>query len=218
MAGRTRPIRWNERFWASTRGRIILLLRRSRRTVNELAGALGLSDNAVRTHLTSLERDGLVHPSGTLPGLRKPNTTYDLTPETEQLFPRVYGPLLHHLLDVLKERTPPSDLEEVLRAVGHRVAEEYRPAVPAGGLRERAELAVKVLVSLGGLPELEEAGDGKFAIRSFDCPLAMAVAHHPEVCRLVETLLADVIGAAVRQRCQREPALQCCFEIGATET
>ena len=115
MAGGLKPTRWNERFWASTRGRIIQLLRRSGRTVNELAGVLGLSDNTVRSHLTTLERDGFVQASGTRPGTRKPNITYDLTPETEQLFPRVYGRLLHHLLDALKPRMSGADLEQVLR-------------------------------------------------------------------------------------------------------
>src|ERR671923_249009 len=97
-----RSTRWDQRFWASTRGRLILLLRRGSRTVNELAGALGLTDNAVRTHLTTLERDGLVYPSGTRPGTRKPNITYDLTPEAEQqLFPKMYGPILRQFLDEL---------------------------------------------------------------------------------------------------------------------
>src|SRR5215212_8255109 len=109
--------RGDERFWASTRGRIILLLRRASRTVNELAGELGLTNNAVRTHLTALERDNLVHASGTRPGPRRPHVTYGLTPEADHLFPKVYGPLLHLLLDVLKERMPPADLEDVLRAV-----------------------------------------------------------------------------------------------------
>ena len=40
--------RWNERFLASTRGRIVGLLRRGSRTVNELADEVGLTDNAVR--------------------------------------------------------------------------------------------------------------------------------------------------------------------------
>src|SRR5947209_5108632 len=105
---------WDKRFLESTRGRIVLLLRRGGRTVNELAAALGLTDNAVRTHLTALERDGLVHQSGTRPGTRKPNTTYDLVPEAEQqLFPKMYGPILRHLLDVLAERLSARKLEEV---------------------------------------------------------------------------------------------------------
>jgi predicted ArsR family transcriptional regulator len=48
----------NQRFFASTRGRIVTLLRRSSHTVEELAQALDLTDNAVRAHLATLERDG----------------------------------------------------------------------------------------------------------------------------------------------------------------
>jgi predicted ArsR family transcriptional regulator len=208
-----KSIQWNARFWASTRGQIILLLRRGSRTVNELAEALRLTDNAVRTHLTTLERDGLVHASGTRPGPRKPQVTYDLTSEADQLFPRVYGPILHHLLDVLKERMPSEELEGAMRAVGHRLAAVYRPDVQAGTLRDRAEQAITVLGALGDLAELRE-DDGKLVICSFDCPLTVAVAGHPEVCRLVETFLADIIGVPVRQRCRREPTPKCYFEVG----
>jgi predicted ArsR family transcriptional regulator len=208
-----RSTSWDKRFWASTRGRIILLLRRGSRTVNELAAALGLTDNAVRTQLTTLERDGLVQPSGTRPGTRKPNITYDLTPEAERLFPKMYGPILRYLLDELAERLPARKLDEVVRAVGRRVAANQRSAVQAENLKDRITQAVTVMRELGGMAEAEEE-DGKPVIRSFDCPLAVAVAGHPEVCRLVETMLADLVGVPVRQRCQTEPVPQCYFEIG----
>src|SRR5438132_2469854 len=90
----------DQRFWSSTRGRIILLLRRESRSVNELAEALSLTDNAVRAQLVALERDGLVRQTGTRPGKRRPNVLYDLTAKAEQLFPKVYGLILRHLLDV----------------------------------------------------------------------------------------------------------------------
>ena len=48
--------------------------------------------------------------------------------------------------------------------------------------------------------------------RLLGCPLAVAVEGHPEVCRLVETLLSDVLAVPVRQRCQTDP-LQCRFEF-----
>ena len=50
-----KPTRGDKRFWSSTRGRVILLLRSAGRTVNDLAAAVGLSDNAVRTHLDRLD-------------------------------------------------------------------------------------------------------------------------------------------------------------------
>jgi predicted ArsR family transcriptional regulator len=55
-----KPQRWRVRFLDSTRGQILALLRVESCTVNELAAALKLTDNAVRAHLISLERDGLI--------------------------------------------------------------------------------------------------------------------------------------------------------------
>ena len=43
----------DKRFFESTRGRIVTLLRGTTETVNELAQQLELSDNAVRAHLLS---------------------------------------------------------------------------------------------------------------------------------------------------------------------
>lgn len=59
--------------------------------MNDLAAELDLTDNAIRAHLLTLERDGLLKQSGTQPGFRKPHATYALTPEAEQTFPKAYG-------------------------------------------------------------------------------------------------------------------------------
>ena len=94
----------NRRFLTTTRGKIVALLRRCCQTVEELASSLGLTDNAVRAHLTTLERDGLVQQQGTRPGRRKPAVVYALTPAAEDLFPKAYGPVLSQFLEVLHER------------------------------------------------------------------------------------------------------------------
>jgi predicted ArsR family transcriptional regulator len=204
---------WNRRFWASTRGRIVSLLRRGTSTVNEMAEALSLTDNAIRAHLAVLERDGLVQVSGTRPGTRRPTSTYALTPEAEQLFPKIYGPVLRHLVEVLSERLPARKVDEIVRDAGQRMAENQRLAVTGKGLRERIRQTVAVLREWGGMAELEET-NGRAAIRCFDCPVAVAAAGHPEICRLVETVVASLVRAPVRQHCQTEPVPQCYFEIG----
>src|SRR6266513_2717680 len=77
--------RWRQRLLGSTRGQILALLRTENRTVNELAATLNLTDNAVRSHLVSLERDGLVQQHGTRAGTRKPHTAYGLSSAAEHL-------------------------------------------------------------------------------------------------------------------------------------
>jgi len=206
--------RGDKRFWDSTRGQIILMLRSADRTVNDLAKALGLSGNAVRTHLDRLERDGLVHATGTRPGIRKPNVTYGLTPDAERLFPKMYGPTLRQLLDVLTERLPAKKLDEIIRTTARRMAAEHRFAVKAKKLPERVAEAIGVLTEGGGACESEK-NNGNLVVRCYDCPLTIAAAGHPEVCRLIEIMLADLIGVRVKQRCSADPSPQCSFEIYA---
>lgn len=206
---------WNERFLAGTRGRIVILLRRASRTVNQLAESLELTDNAVRAHLATLERDGLVQQSGLRRGSRKPHQAYDLTPQAEQLFPKAYGPILHQLLDVLGQRLPPAQVDEMLREVGHRLAAAHLPAAQEGDLETRIQKTLELLGELGGLAEREER-DGKLLIQGYSCPLADAVPGHPEMCRMAETLLTEVIGVPVEERCRRGESPQCCFEVKAS--
>ncbi len=84
---------WDRRFFESTRGRLVTLLRRKGHTVGELAEEVGLTSNGVRAHLATLERDGLVRQDGSVrrgSGGGKPAYIYELTPEAEALFPKAY--------------------------------------------------------------------------------------------------------------------------------
>jgi predicted ArsR family transcriptional regulator len=209
--------RWTQDFLASTKGRIVWLLRGAGRTVNDLAEALALTDNAVRAQLTALERDGLVRKSGVRRGLRKPHQQYELTPEAEHLFPKPYAPVLSELLATLKGHLPPEAIEGALREVGCRLAAgRPAPAGRQGGLERRIQEAAAMLGELGGLPQVKRS-NGRFTIRSASCPLGAVSAVHPEVCRLGQALVAEVVGMPVRERCSRGPSPRCCFEIDAAE-
>jgi predicted ArsR family transcriptional regulator len=93
--------RRDDRFFASTRGKIALLLRAAPSTVEQLAQALDLTDNAVRAHLVALERDGLVRQAGSVRTARRPSVAYELAPDAERLFPKAYGAVLSAILTVL---------------------------------------------------------------------------------------------------------------------
>ena len=206
----------DERFFDSTRGRVVGLLRGKSGTVIELAEALGLTDNAVRAHLLSLERDGLVRQSGVQRGARKPHNAYELTSEAERLFPKAYDALLNQLITTLKGRLPPSAIEDVLREVGRSLAARHTSDGGADDLESRVQNAVEILKAIGGTPSLERDG-GRLVIRSGGCPLAAAVAEHPEVCELAEALVAEVVGLPVRELCHRGESPKCRFEIGEAE-
>lgn len=204
---------WRDRILESTRGRVLSLLRRRERTVSDLAAELELTPNAVRLHLSALERDGLVEEHGRRrEWTGKPAVVYRTTAEAETLYPKAYGLVLAELLGVLEERQARGTVERLLREAGARLG------VAAGGggadLRQRAEHAAAVLTGLGGLAEVHEDG-ADLLIQGFSCPLADLTVEHPLACRLAESLVTELVGVRARECCDRGERPRCAFRIAA---
>ncbi len=204
-----------KRFFETTRGQLVALLRRGVQTVEELARAVGLTDNAVRAHLSTLERDGLIRQEGLRrsEGPGKPATLYEIHPDAEPLFSRAYAPVLVALLSELGAKLPPEDVDELMRAAGRRLAAAPR-LDPAEDLGTRVQAGAALLNALGGEAQVERTKDGGFSIRGCGCPLSVATARGPAACQAVESLLTEVIGAPVRETCDRGERPRCCFQVG----
>jgi predicted ArsR family transcriptional regulator len=207
---------WRERLLESTRGQILALLRIENRTVSDLAKALSLTENAVRAHLVSLERDGLVQRAGVQRGVRKPHASYRLSADAELIFPRAYGPLLDLLMTVVFRRLGPAEIRESMREIGRMVAAPHLEVVAGKTSGERIEIALQVLEGLGGMARIEEGESGRL-IRGHGCPLSAATARHPEACLIAESLLSEITGSTVKECCERGEQPSCCFQIAPWE-
>jgi predicted ArsR family transcriptional regulator len=207
----------NKRFFETTRGQIVALLRRGAKTVEELAAALQLSDNAVRNHLSTLERDLLIQQTGVRrsPGAGKPALVYELHPDAEPLFSKAYPPVLATLVETVVSTCPPDQSEQLLRELGHRLAAQVG-GQPTGDLEHRVRTAAAVLIALGGDAEVSRTDRG-LSIRGSGCPLSAAVSRQPALCRAVETLVAEISGAGARTKCEHGERPRCCFEIASSE-
>jgi predicted ArsR family transcriptional regulator len=204
---------FDRRFVESTRGQVVALLRRGPQTVDELALALGLTDNGVRMHLAALERDGVIHRSGSRrgEGAGKPAALYELTAEAEARFSRAYAPVLGAVLEEIVAALPAERTKALLASVGRRLATGLTP--PAGtGFEARLQAALGALIGLGGAVALEDR-NGVRVIRGLGCPLSSTVAHRPEACLVVESLLSEIVGQPVRQCCHHAKRPSCCFEV-----
>jgi predicted ArsR family transcriptional regulator len=207
-----KPIGWRERLFKSTRGKILDLLRSREYTVNDLADELHLTDNAVRAHLASLERDRLVTQSGFKPGIRKPHTTYTLAPEAEQFFPKAYGRLVSLLMSIFSRQVDPRKLRAGMRVAGRKIAQEHLTDLQGKTREERIDAALGILKELGGAASFREE-NGKHFIYGNGCPIAAATANHPEACLLAESLLTEIIGSPVKEHCIRGAAPSCRFQV-----
>src|SRR4051812_10394579 len=96
----------------ATRVRVLALLREGSWTVDDLADRLDLTDNAVRFHLSALEREGSVIKQGLRrgPSAGQPATLYSLSAEAEESFSRAYAPVLNACLAELHDILPTTQL------------------------------------------------------------------------------------------------------------
>jgi len=230
---------WETSVGGAVRGQIIGLLRRRERSVDELAGELGVTDNAVRAQLQTLERERVVHParirrSGTI---GKPATMYAIHPEAEALLSAAYAPVLGALVASLSERMTGRQLDALFRDVGRRLAaatmveedDDARQPAPARAgstaakdrLENRVKAAAAVLTALGAEMEIERDEAG-FRLQGYACPLSEAVRIQPRLCHAIEELVAGLTGAEVCECCANKPNAQeghgpqCCFEVRST--
>ena len=198
----------------TSRGRIVTLLRTGGMTADDVATRLGLTRSAIRVQITAMERDGVVRKVGKRPGTTRPSHIYELTPEVDQLLSKAYIPVLAHLVGVFAEGLPTQQVETLLRRTGKNLAAELsRGKRIAGGLKARAAGASQLMnQQLGALTHVE--GNGGIVIRGAGCPLAALTGKHRGVCLVMESLVTEVVGAPVRECCDREARPRCCFEIG----
>ena len=97
-----------------------------------------------------------------------------------------------------------------MKKLGQKLAAS-RPS-PAQDLRERIDDAAAFYQALGGIAEVEEEGE-KLIIKGYGCPLAEAVASHAGICVAMESLMSELLGVPVRQRCERGETASCRFEV-----
>jgi predicted ArsR family transcriptional regulator len=201
---------WLQRFMGETRVEMLRLLRRSRQTITSLADALRLTDNAVRTHVAVLEREGVVEHVGTQRDTGgKPARVYDLTSDGEELFPKAYALVLGGLVEEITRSEGEGRAVELLRAVGRRIGE----GVPAAeGTEARAKTAAAALRSLGGDLEVVPT-DGGWRLKGYGCPLSAVTAGRPEVCALAQALVEEITGRPVTECCDREGRPRCGFQV-----
>ena len=115
----------------------LLLQNKEGLSVEDLSKGLGITDNAVRQHLTALERDGMVAKGETQSTGGRPEHLYGLTTDGQELFPRHYSWFAELLINSLREEQGTDALRERLEGMGKAVGRQV--AARLAGVKDRSE-------------------------------------------------------------------------------
>jgi predicted ArsR family transcriptional regulator len=204
---------WDHRFFQSTRGKVLFLLKKGGPcTVAYLSHQLEVTPNAIRQHLSALERDALVSQQPVKSGPNKPALAFSLTPNAESLFPKRYEALLSKLVEDLERKQGRAIVCDLLSELGGSLAEGYVDRLINLTFEERMKEVGRIMEESGAIPDWKINGQN-WEVRDFNCPYSAAAKAHPAVCEVQRSFLQRLLHPAkVTITCQQQEG-HCGFQI-----
>lgn len=183
----------------STRMEILeLLRRRGRSSAETIANDLGVTPNAVRQHLTNLERDGLVASQPERSGRGRPSLLFALTERADAVFPKRYGQLATMVLQEIQEMAGPEALDDIFARIAARHATAIEHDLEGLRFDERLNRVVSWIGRAGTLVEQSETPEG-VRVTIHNCPFRNTALKFPQVCSITPQLITRLTGGAVSQ-------------------
>lgn len=202
---------------SSTRRKLLDLLKMNGDcTVAELASRLGLTAMAVRKHIQTLERDGLVQSYQVRQAMGRPLRRYVLHDRADDLFPKNYPQLALELLNELEDRSGGATMiESLFQGRRDKLAQRHgarmaRLTALAGRV---AELGA-IQSAAGYMTEWEADGEGGYRLYEYNCPIAQIARQHRQACECEQQLFEQLLGAEVeRTECLADGQRRCTYAI-----
>jgi DNA-binding MarR family transcriptional regulator len=125
----------------STRQQIMFMLKtEGPLTVSEMAERLGVTEMAVRRHLNTLERDGLIGAKLLRQAMGRPTNQYYLTEKSEEHFPKSYSAFTLEMLQDLEETYGPELVDQLFEKRKKRLTDAHINEFEGKSLREKVKL------------------------------------------------------------------------------
>jgi predicted ArsR family transcriptional regulator len=204
--------------YSSSRGRIVAILQRGALTADEMASTLGLTGAAVRAHVTTMKRDGIVQRAGQKRGTTRPSQLFELTPEVEQLLSGAYLPLLIEVVRQSAARLKTKQFTELMRSTGRGLAAIFPRIVPDAPFAARVSAVSALMHDQFGSTMKVEKANGHYTLKGYGCPLAALTGNQPAVCLAIESLIGTLLDADVQECCDRAQRPQCCFHVASADS
>ncbi len=196
-----------------------LLLKRGQLSASSLASSIGISVQAMRRHLRTLESESLVEYKSVTGGPGRPSNLWQLTSKGLDLFGNARGSenFAVNLLESIQTALDPASVELVLRQQALEKAISYRNQIGLGELNVRLQKLVDLRKNEGHISEIKPCSDskGSWYLHAFHCSIQVIAENFPIVCdqelEFIRQIFPDCIVDRIQWRL--ETGHSCGFKI-----
>jgi predicted ArsR family transcriptional regulator len=164
-------------------------------TLAEVAAAFEITKQGALRHLTALETAGLVASSSRKSGRGRPAHVYELAAAAGDRFPQGHRELANALVEFL----PQEQLKTFFKRRARAMETEYAGRVRGLTLEERVREVARLATEHGHMAEVIPAGEGAYAIKQHNCPIADVAALTGHPCQAEQELYRRLLHADVKR-------------------
>ncbi|WP_320663486.1 winged helix-turn-helix transcriptional regulator [Prochlorococcus sp. MIT 1223] len=196
-----------------------LLLEKGELSASSLSLSLGISVQAIRRHLRSLQNDGLVESISISLGPGRPSNVWHLTSKGHHCFFNEKGSekFALELLDSIEKRLSPNILKDLLNTQAFEKAILYRRKIGLGKVQDRLRKLIELRIEEGHKADFYKCKDDSLSwyLNAFHCSIKGIAESFPVVCdqelQLIRYIFPDCNVERVQWRI--DEAKTCGFKI-----
>lgn len=183
-------------------------------TIKELEELLGVTTNAVRQHLQSLQADGYVERRPVNAGVGRPYHAYMISAKAHDLFACHCDDLALTLLEEVFALEGAERVGMLLDRVGDRLAKRYASSVRGEVLQERVEQLAGALYQRGVLTDVDVEDENTIILHAYNCPYHELAQEHRSICEMDEEVMRKILGSDVNlSACMMDGHRGCSFVV-----
>jgi len=166
-------------------------------TLDQLADLLEISRNAVKQHISVLEKISCIE-SRMLPSAGgRPSRAYTLTETGMAIFPKQYALFSTALLNAIGENLKASELEKLFMTIGRDLASSFKDRV--NNSDNKIAEVIKIMEELGYEARLSSK-DMASEIIAKNCVFHDLAVKNPTVCELDRSLISALLDSRIEQQ------------------
>lgn len=179
----------------STRRQILQLLRTDGSlTALQLAEKLEITSVAVRRHLMTLERDGLVQMHSQRQPAGRPTYVYRLTDAGFDTFPKSYDLLATQVLDVVRATEGDARVSEIFAGRMDQLYDQYTARMAGKDLAGRVQELAKIQEEAGYMARWEKVKGG-YLLKEQNCAIYRVACRFQDACHFEIQLFRRLLQA-----------------------
>jgi predicted ArsR family transcriptional regulator len=183
-------------FLGGTRKSIVMNLLGKDANSVELAKKIGINESAIRRHLETLEKEGLVISKFQRFNKGRPKKIFSLTAYGKAVFPRKSKEVLSFLARKITQRYGEEEMELLMSSVAKDFAETFMPKEMKGDLESRLGRLVQLLNDYGFFASLSKDWD-KYIVEYRNCVFEDIIPQFGTyICKIDEDMVKKIAGDA----------------------